>query len=55
MKKIIITNAGRKYTYIALMKGNGVYPAIYFRKSKWISQKEFESLINYIKETLLNS
>lgn len=50
--KLYWTDAGRKRKYLAMDTKEGVVPAIYFRKSKWITDEQFTILMKYIKETL---
>jgi hypothetical protein len=52
MKQMTICweKVGRKRQYIAIKKPGYIYPAVYFRKSKWITEKDFNAIINYLIE-----
>lgn len=52
--EIMITEVGRKHSYLAIRKDNAIVPAIYFRKSKWVSETEFEKILQVILTQLLN-
>lgn len=49
---IYISKQGRKYPYIGTFGKKSSYPVLYFRKSKWSSGKEFETVLEHILETI---
>lgn len=52
MKKIYITKAGRKHEYICLDKGSYSVPVIYFRKGKFVNDKEFREILDHLLDAL---
>jgi len=50
--KIFTSDVGRKRKYVGIIKDSVAYPVVYFRKSKFSTNEEFELLIKHIMDNL---
>lgn len=50
--KIYISSEGRKRKYIGMEGERSAYPVVYFRKSKWASKEDFETIVKHILDNL---
>jgi hypothetical protein len=54
--QLYVDNIGRKNKYLAVRSEyGGIVPAIYFRKSKWISDDDYREIVNFLLEKGMNS
>jgi hypothetical protein len=47
--RIFFSKLGRKNEYLGVYGEKSAYPVIYFRKSKYATQQEFDEMIDMIK------
>jgi hypothetical protein len=51
---VYFSRIGRKTKYLAVQEENQSYPAVYFRKSKYVTQEVYERIIEGLKDSLPN-
>jgi len=49
---IFFSHLGRKSRYLGIHGEKSAYPVIYFRKSKYATQEEFNLLLRHIEDSL---